>query len=41
MEMIDYVEEARTNGMRKLNERVIVSLLLTVDLFVFILQSKF
>jgi len=25
MEMIDYIEEARTNGMRKLNERVVVS----------------
>jgi len=25
IEMIDYIEEARTNGMRKLNERVVVS----------------
>jgi len=25
MEMIDYIEEARTNGMRKLNQRVVVS----------------
>ena len=25
MEMIDYIEEARTNGMRKLNQRVAVS----------------
>ena len=25
MEMIDYIEEARTNGMRKLNDRVVVS----------------
>ena len=36
MEMIDYIEEARTNGMRKLNERVIVSRLLTISLFLFI-----
>jgi len=25
IDMIDYIEEARTNGMRKLNQRVIVS----------------
>lgn len=39
IEMIDYIEEARTNGMRKLNERVVVSQLWTTDLFMFSLKS--
>lgn len=35
MEMIDFVEEARTNGMRKLNQRVTVSQLRTFSALVF------
>ena len=39
MEMIEFIEEARTNGMRQLNQRVIVSDVWRFDAFDFDYKS--